>query len=159
MSGQAAVGAESVDVRGPRFAAWVTTVVLAVVLLTQWWWLLAAQALVFAIGGFLSLRYSPYSLLYRALVAPRLGPPTERESVQPLRFAQAVGFVFAAIGLGGFLSGLNWLGFLATGLALIAALLNAAFGFCLGCQMYLLLHRFSIVQRGQKLTKESESYS
>ncbi|WP_020501223.1 DUF4395 domain-containing protein [Sciscionella marina] len=143
MSEQTATREQPVDVRGPRFAAWVTTVVLAVVLLTQWWWLLAAQLLVFAIGGFAGLRYSPYSWVFRTLVAPRLSPPTEREPTPPLRFAQSVGFVFAAVGLAGFLTGLNWLGLVATALALIAALLNAAFGFCLGCRMYLLLHRIS----------------
>ena len=68
-----------VDVRGPRFAAWVTTVVLAVVLLTGSGWLLAVQAVVFAVGAFASLRSAPYGVLFRVLVAPRLGPVRERE--------------------------------------------------------------------------------
>ena len=34
------------------------------------------------------------------------------------------------------------LGAVATGFALVAALLNAVFGFCLGCEMYLLIRRF-----------------
>ena len=84
-----------VDVRGPRFAAWVTTVVLAVVLLTGSGWLLAAQALAFALGAFVGLGAAPYPVLYRNLVAPRLGPVTEREDATPVRFAQGVGLVFA----------------------------------------------------------------
>ena len=32
-------------------------------------------------------------------------------------------------------------GFVATGLALVAALLNAATGFCLGCELYLTARR------------------
>src|SRR5437764_786954 len=61
-----------VDPRGPRFGAAVTTVVLALVLLTSSGWLLAAQAVVFGVGAFAGLRFAPYGLLYRRLVAPRL---------------------------------------------------------------------------------------
>lgn len=132
-----------VDPRGPRFAAWVTSAVLAAVLLTSWWPLLAAQAVVFAIGGFVGLRYAPYSLLYRYLVAPRLAPTGEREDAAPLRFAQSVGFAFAVVGVLGYATGTAWLGIAATALALAAAFLNAAFGFCLGCEMYLLLRRLA----------------
>jgi len=132
-----------VDPRGPRFVAWVTTVVLAVVLVTSWWPLLAAQAVVFAIGAFAGLRVSPYSLLYRSLVAPRLRPTDEREDQAPLRFAQGVGFGFAALGTLGFAFDLAGLGLVATAFALAAAFLNAAFGFCLGCETYLLIRRFT----------------
>ena len=133
----------AVDPRGPRFAAIVTTVVLAVVLVTQWWPLLALQTVVFAIGAFVGLKPAPYSVLYRLVVAPRLGPPTEREDAAPLRFAQAVGFVFALVGTIGFAAGVTPLGVVATAFALFAAFLNAAFNYCLGCQMYLLIKRFS----------------
>jgi hypothetical protein len=131
-----------VDPRGPRFSAWLTTVVLAVVLVTNWWPLLLIQTAIFAIGAFGSLRFSPYGLLFRYAVAPRLSPSTEREPTPPLRFAQGVGFGFALVGTVGFVSGLTWLGVVATAFALVAALLNAAFGYCLGCQMYLLIQRF-----------------
>jgi uncharacterized protein DUF4395 len=131
-----------VDPRGPRFAAWVTSVVLAVVLVTGWWPLLAAQAVVFAIGGFIGLRWAPYPLLYRKLIAPRLRPTDEREDAAPLRFAQSVGFGFAVLGVIGYASGATWLGITATAFALAAAFLNAAFAFCLGCEAYLLIQRF-----------------
>lgn len=130
-----------VDVRGPRFGAWVTTGVLVLVLLTGNGWLLAVQAAVFALGAFAGLRYAPYGLLFRALVAPRLGPATEREAEAPPRFAQLVGFGFALVGTVGYLAGAPVVGAVATGLALVAALLNAAVGFCLGCELYLLARR------------------
>ncbi|MEV6440914.1 DUF4395 domain-containing protein [Amycolatopsis sp. NPDC051716] len=133
----------AVDPRGPRFAAILTTIVLAVVLVTEWWPLLAAQTVVFAIGAFVGLKQAPYSIVYRTLVAPRLGPPSEREDAAPLRFAQAVGFVFALVGTVGFAVGIAPLGIVATAFALFAAFLNAAFDFCLGCEMYLLIKRFS----------------
>jgi hypothetical protein len=132
-----------VDPRGPRLAAWITTVLLAVALVTQWWPLLALQTIIFAIGAFVGLKYAPYSLIYRYLVAPRLQPTDEREDAAPLRFAQAVGFVFAAVGTVAFATGLATLGIVATAFALAAAFLNAAFGFCLGCETYLLLRRFT----------------
>jgi hypothetical protein len=130
-----------VDVRGPRFAAWVTTVVLAIVLLTGSGWLLAAQTVVFAVGAFAGLRYAPYGAIFRVLLAPRLGPVREREPEAPPRFAQLVGFVFAAVGTLGYLLSAPLVGAIAAGLALVAALLNAATGFCLGCEMYLLIRR------------------
>jgi len=140
-----------VDPRGPQFAAGVTTVVLALVLVTSWWPVLAAQAVVFAIGGFVGLRYAPYSLLYRYLVAPRLGPTDEREDAAPVRFAQGVGFGFAVIGVLGYATGVTWLGITATAFALAAAFLNAAFAFCLGCEVYLLIQRIRPQQKESAL--------
>ena len=130
-----------VDVRGPRFGAWVTTVVLAVVLITSSTVLLAIQAAVFLVGAAAGLRWAPYGIVFRTLVRPRLGPPTEFEGEAPPRFAQAVGAVFALVGTVGFAVGLPALGLAATALAFAAAFLNAAFGFCLGCEMYLLFRR------------------
>jgi hypothetical protein len=131
----------SVDVRGPRFAAGATAVVLAVALVTGSGWLVAVQAVVFAVGAFAGLRYSPYGVLFRVLVAPRLGPAREREPEAPPRFAQLVGLIFAVVGAVGYLLGAPVLGAVATGFALVAALLNAATGFCLGCELYLIVRR------------------
>jgi hypothetical protein len=130
-----------VDVRGPRFAAWVTSAVLAVVLLTGSAPLLAVQAVVFAVGAVAGLRWAPYGILFRLLVAPRLGPVREREPEAPPRFAQGVGLLFAAVGLAGYVLGAPVVGAIATGMALGAALLNAATGFCLGCELYLIVRR------------------
>ena len=130
-----------IDVRAPRFAAWVTSVVLAIALLTGSGVLVAVQAVIFAVGAFAGLRHAPYGLVFRTLVAPRLGPVREREPEAPARFAQFVGLLFAVVGATGYLLGAPAVGAVATGLALVAALLNAATGFCLGCEMYLLARR------------------
>jgi len=135
-------GDPPVDPRGVRFSAAVTTVVLALVLLSGSAWLLAAQAVVFALGAFAGLRFSPYSVLYQALVAPRLGRPSAKEEAAPVRFSQAVGLVFSVVGVAGFAFGLATLGVVATAFALAAAFLNAAFGYCLGCELYALIARF-----------------
>ena len=142
-----ATGPAQVDVRGPRFAAWVTTVVLLAVLVVSAFStvaaaiLLAAQAVVFAIGALRGPRQHPYGLIFAKFVAPRLSPVTEREPVPPLKFAQLVGFIFAVVGVVGFALGVPLLGIIATAFALFAAFLNAAFGICLGCQLYPLVHR------------------
>jgi len=130
-----------VDPRGPRFGAAITTVVLAAVLITSSGWLLAAQAVVFGIGAFAGLRYAPYGVLYRRLVAPRLSPPVELEAEAPPRFAQGVGFGFAVVGAVGYLAGITPLRVVATAFALGAAFLNAAFDYCLGCEVHLRLVR------------------
>ena len=130
-----------IDVRAPRFAAWVTSAVLAVVLLTGSGVLLAVQAVVFAIGALAGMRSAPYGMFFRTVVAPRLGPVGEREPEAPVRFAQLVGLLFAVVGTAGYLLGAPTVGAVATGFALVAALLNAAAGFCLGCELYLLVRR------------------
>jgi hypothetical protein len=134
------MSANLLDPRGPRFVAAVTTVVLVVVLVTGSGWLALAQTAVFALGA-VDPRWSPYALAYRWLVQPRLGPPADREDVAPVRFAQRVGFVFLAVATAGYLSGFTALGVTFAGFGLAAAFLNAAFGLCLGCEVYLLLAR------------------
>lgn len=130
-----------VDPRGPRFAAWVTAAVLALVLLTGSPLLAAAQTAVFATGAVLGLAAAPYGVVFRLLVRPRLAPPAELEAELPPRFAQAVGTAFGVTATLGYATGLTALGAGATALALAAAFLNAAFGFCLGCEVLLLARR------------------
>ena len=133
---------KQIDPRGPRFGAAITTVVLAIILLTipstVATALLVVQTAVFGIGAFVGLHAHPYGRIYRTLVAPRLQPPTELEAVEPPTFAQLVGFLFAAVGLVALIAGATTVATIAVGLALAAAFLNAAFGICLGCEMYVI---------------------
>jgi hypothetical protein len=137
-----------VDVRGPRFAAWVTTAVLMITLIVSALSppaaavILSLQALVFAIGAVGGPRRHPYGRVFATVVAPRLGPVKEREPVPPLRFAQLVGLIFAVVGAAGFAAGAFLVGVIASAATLVAAFLNAAFKICLGCQLYPLVARF-----------------
>ena len=133
---------QQLDPRGPRFAAALTTAVLVIVLATGWGWLALAQTLVFAITA-ADPRRGPYALLYRAFIAPQLGPTTEREDAAPIRFAQLVGFVFLAVASIGYLAGAPAVGVVFAAFGLLAAFLNAAFGLCLGCEAYLAARRLS----------------
>jgi hypothetical protein len=130
-----------IDPRGPRFGALVTLAVFVAVLITGSAWLLAFQALMFAAGVFLGLPRSPYGLLYRWLIRPRLGPPAELESAAPPRFAQGVGLVISIVGVIGYATGATALGMAAAAAGVLAAFLNGVFGLCLGCEMYLLIRR------------------
>lgn len=136
-----------VDPRGPRFGAVITSTVLAVILLstpsTLATALLILQTVVFGLGAFAGLQFHPYGWIYRTFVRPRLAAPTELEDSAPLRFAQLVGFLFAAVGLVGTLTGSATVALVAVGFALGAAFLNAAFNICLGCEMYLLGKRIA----------------
>lgn len=135
--------AGGIDPRGPRFAAWVTSAVLAAVLLTSSGWLLAAQTVVFLTGALFGLSKAPYGVVFRRFVRPHLAPPTELEAETPTRFAQAVGAAFGIAGTVAIASGLVGLGLVLAGFALVAALLNAVTGFCVGCEVYLLALRLT----------------
>ena len=144
-----------IDPRGQRFAAALTTVVLIVALLaapsTLTVALLGWQLAAFVIGATAGPARTPYAWVFRTLVRPRLGPPRELEDARPPQFAQTVGLGFTIVALAGYAVGLPLVGAVATGMAMAAAFLNAAFGFCLGCELYLLLKRGST--RGPTLSE------
>ncbi|WP_456284880.1 DUF4395 domain-containing protein [Microbacterium sp. JZ101] len=94
-----------------------------------------------------SPRTAPWGVLFRRVVRPRLGPPAELEDPRPPRFAQGVGLFVTGLGLVLHLAAVPWAVPIAAAAAFVAAFLNAAFGFCLGCRIYLLLQRAGIVGR------------
>jgi hypothetical protein len=130
-----------IDARGPRFSAALTTVVLALALVTGWVWLATLQAVVFAIGAIKGPQFTPYAFIYRRLIKPRLKSPLRTEDVRPPQFAQSIGLAFALIALAGAATGTSVIFTVAVAGALAAAFLNAAFDFCIGCQVYLILAR------------------
>ena len=131
----------SIDARGPRWSAAITTVVLATALVTSNVWVIAFQAVVFAIGALRGPQFTPYAFIFKSLIKPRLKSPVTLEDVRPPQFAQAVGLGFSLIAVIASVTGAGGVFTVAVGFALAAAFLNAAFNFCLGCQMYLLILR------------------
>lgn len=130
-----------IDARGPRFSALLTTVVLAIALVSGSIWVAAFQAVVFAIGAFKGPQFTPYAFIYRSLIKPRLKSPLRTEDVRPPKFAQSIGLAFAIVAIAGAATGTSVVFTVAVAAALAAAFLNAAFDFCLGCQIYLILAR------------------
>lgn len=131
----------TIDARGPRFAAAITVVVLSTALVTHSVWVLAFQALVFGIGALRGPQFTPYSTIFRKVVRPRLKGEVPTEDVRPPQFAQTVGLGFALIGIAGVALSAPIVFTVAVSFALAAAFLNAAFNYCLGCEIYLLLLR------------------
>lgn len=138
---------EQIDPRGPRFGGAVTTVVLALALIlvgtTAGTVLVAWQTIVFALGALVGLHAQPYGIVFRRFVRPRLSPPAEMEDTAPPRFAQLVGLIFMVVALVASLTGVTVVASVAIAFALAAAFLNAAFDFCLGCEMFLLGKRLT----------------
>jgi hypothetical protein len=136
---------QQIDPRGQQLAAASTGIVLTTVLLTApgtvGVGLLTLQAVLFATAVVLGVHRTPAAILFRTVVRPRLGPPAHLEDPEPPRFAQGLGLAFVVVALAGFLLGAPAVGYAATGLALVAALLNATIGLCLGCEIYLLARR------------------
>jgi hypothetical protein len=128
-----------IDARGPRFGAVLTTIVLTAFFVTGSLPLLFWQLVVFTFGAFVGA--SPYSFIYRKLVKPRLSGDVPTEDVRPPQFAQLVGFLFAISATAAYLAGAETLGLVIISFALAAAFLNAAFNYCLGCEVYLLIAR------------------
>ncbi|MET0812231.1 MAG: DUF4395 family protein [Microbacterium sp.] len=164
-----------IDPRGPRFAAGITSFLLLVALFlaltglgtsygsdgwaiqsaslaerasTPAFLLLVAIALLF-LWSLVSPRTQPWGVLFRKAVQPRLKPSTELEDPRPPRFAQGVGLFVVVVGLVLQLLGVPWALPIAAGAAFFAAFLNAAFGVCLGCMLYLLLQRVGVVGRAR----------
>lgn len=142
----------SVDPRGPRFSAGITAALLLVVVIlglggaaTAALGLLVALAALFAWGAFAGVARHPFGLLFKAVIRPRLAPPSELEDSRPPTFAQGVGLVVTLAGVILALFGLPLAVPIAAGAAFIAAFLNAAFGYCLGCQLYVLLVRARVI--------------
>lgn len=147
-----------IDPRGPRFSAAITAALLLVDVVLGLagaefaaWLLLAALALLFAWGAFAGVARHPFGVLYRRLVRPRLAPPAELEDPRPPTFAQGVGLLVAGTGVVLGALGLPLAVPIAAAAAFLAAFLNAAFAFCLGCQLYLLLIRARVIRPARPL--------
>ncbi len=141
-----------VDPRALRFSAAATASVLAIVLLTVAparslaLGLLASQVAVFGFTAFVSVHWSVWAQIFARFIWPRIGPAPELADARPARFGQFIGFVLTAPALLSFVIGADGLGYGLTAVAVAGAVLNAAFGVCLGCKIYRLGGR---LQRGQ----------
>ena len=161
-------GTQGIDPRGPRFGATLTLITLTIELIlllanpealsssnslagnffTPAGLLLTYITVIFAIGAFAGIAKHPYGAIFKALVRPRLAAPTELEDPKPPTFAQLIGFIIALAGLVFAVLGISTGAIIAVAFAFVAAFLNSVFGYCLGCQIYVLLVRAGIVGRG-----------
>lgn len=143
-----------IDPRGPRFGAGITAVLALVSFYSStigdYWFGYSVTFVMFALFGwsvFLTKVAHPYAWIYTTLIAPRLAPPSELEDPRPPQFAQKVGFSFAVLGVASVVMGQSSaLLSIAAAFIFLAAFLNAVFGLCLGCQMFLVLKRLGVIR-------------
>ncbi|AYF96823.1 DUF4395 domain-containing protein [Protaetiibacter intestinalis] len=152
-----------IDPRGARFTASVTAVLLLVTvalgllggtpaqladrIVQPAFLLLVALAAIFVWSAAAGVARNPWSLLFRRLIRPRLAPPAELEDAAPPTFAQGVGALVTIVGVVLHLAGVPYGLVAAAAAAFVAAFLNGAFGYCLGCQLYLLLVRAGVIRK------------
>lgn len=146
-----------IDPRGPRFGATITaiallvTVFLSIPLATSeidtaapGFLLLVILSGIFLWGAVFGIQRHPYGVLFAKLIRPRLSPPEFVESPAGPTFSQAVGFIVTITGVLLYLLGVPAAVPVAAAFAFVAAFLNSAFGYCLGCEMYLLFAKRGI---------------
>ncbi|MES1169653.1 MAG: DUF4395 domain-containing protein [Leifsonia sp.] len=145
---------KGIDPRGPRVSAGITGVVVLVVvalglvgLTTAATVLLAVQAAVFLVAATVGAARHPYGFVFKRLIRPRLAAPTELEDPAPPTFSQGVGFVVVVLGIVLQLLGVPYAAVVAAAAAFVVAFLNSVFGYCVGCQIYLLLARLGVIRR------------
>jgi hypothetical protein len=108
--------------------------------------IMSFAVVMFVFGSVLGPAKHPYSYIYKFTLRKLLKDPTELEAPKPVHFAQVVGLIVTGSGLVlHFLSVPNALP-VAAAAAFVAAFLNAAFAYCLGCQMYLGLKRLGVIR-------------
>lgn len=159
-------GQKGIDPRGPRFGAVLTFILLGIDVILGLtgpsvvagttlaerltdpaFILLALITLIFAWGAFAGIARHPYGLIFKAFVRPRLSAPAELEDPKPPTFAQLIGFLVSGVGVVLAIVGVPYGLVVAAAFAFVAAFLNGVFGYCLGCQIYVLLSRAGIVGR------------
>ena len=136
-----------IDARAPRFNQAVVGTLSLVAALTGAWGFVAALALQLAVGLRFGRRYCLACVFYFEVVQPRVGEG-ELEDSRPPRFANIVGVIFLTASTVAYVAGLTIVGTVLAGIVAALALLAAATGFCMGCEIYKLVARARGVRGG-----------
>src|ERR687895_1625059 len=124
-----------IDARAPRFNQATVGLLSLVAVLTGWWAILALLAAQLAIGLRFGRRFCLACVAYFELIQPRFGEGPVEDS-RPPRFANLIGFVVLSAASIAYAIGLQPIGVALGGIVAALALLAAATGFCLGCEIY-----------------------
>jgi hypothetical protein len=127
-----------------RVVAGVVATVAVVVVLTGWLWLLLFVAYGFWARVLTGPTLSPLARLAVHVVAPRLGPERPTPG-PPKRFAQGIGATLSSAALVAWVLGAPQVAVVLTAMIAVAATLEAALGFCLGCKVFALAMRIGLI--------------
>ena len=110
-----------------------------------WGWVLVPLTYGFLARVAAGPRLSPLGQLAVRVVAPRLVRHEKLVPGPPKRFAQAIGVAFSATASALWLAGQPGAARVVIALLVVAASLEAALGFCLGCRVFSLLMRLGVI--------------
>ena len=118
-----------------RSVAGMVVVLTLATLILRTDWLLWPLAVGFLLRVASGPRFSPFGQLATKVIAPRIGP-ARLVAGPPKRFAQAVGATFTVAALIAFYAGLPVVSWVLVGTVTVFAVLESAFGFCMGCTVF-----------------------
>lgn len=110
-----------------------------------WGWILIPLTYGFVGRVLAGPRISPLGLLATRVVAPRLARYEKLVPGPPKRFAQGIGVVFSVGASGLWLAGATTAARVVIAMLVVAAFLEAALGFCLGCRIFGALMRVGVI--------------
>lgn len=132
------------EVAARTVAAGACTMALLVAL-AGWGWVLVPLTYGFVARVLTGPTLSPLGQLATRVVAPRLAAHERLVPGPPKRFAQGIGVVFTVTASALWLLGATGAARVVVGGLAVAALLEAALGFCCGCKVFALLMRAGLV--------------
>jgi hypothetical protein len=113
-----------------------------------WGWVLVPLTYGFIARVLAGPRISPLGQLAVRVVAPRLRAHEKLVAGPPKRFAQGIGVAFTVTASALWLAGAPGAARIVVALLVVAATLEAALGFCLGCKVFSLLMRAGLIPEG-----------
>jgi hypothetical protein len=129
-----------------RVTAAGVVLIAALALALQLPWLSIVLAVGFLLRVLSGPRFSPLALLATRVVVPRLPWGPRLVAGPPKRFAQFIGLVFSlSAALLFYAFALNTAAYAVLGALVLAAVLESAFGICLGCRAFALLMRAGVI--------------
>ena len=114
-------------------------------LASGWTWLLVLLAYGFAARVVAGPRFSPLGLLATRVIVPRLRIRPKLVPGPPKRFAQGIGAVLSTGALVAAVLGATGLAMLFVAAIAVAATLESALAFCIGCRIFAGLMRAGII--------------
>lgn len=127
-----------------RSVAGMVVLLCAATVVFQTPWLLWLLALGFVARVASGPRFSLFGQLATKVIAPRIGP-AKLVPGPPKRFAQAIGATLSVAALVSYYLGAPTVSWFLVGLIIVAALLESAFGYCLGCAIFGRLQAVGII--------------
>lgn len=130
----------TVDENAARTVAAIVVVLAAISLWAPASFLVAALAVDFTIRGFVNRRYSPLRWVAKR-VTGAFGWPIKPVYAPPKQFAARIGSVLTIVATALHLAGLHIPAVIVTAMLIVAASLEAGFGFCIACWIYPVVFR------------------